>query len=81
MSAKLTHRQATRPFVLRTNDPAWIERNGGQVDDVGRVTVQVPADEVTEVTFAGRTWLRYQFRDVPGDALNAFVMCPAEWVS
>lgn len=67
-------------FVLRTADQAWITRNGGQVDHDGKVTVQVPASEVEEVTFAGRPWLRHHFADAPKDAANASIMCPAAWV-
>lgn len=66
-------------FVLRTTDVEWIERHNGTVDADGRVTVQVA--NVDNVTFAGRDWLRNTFRDVPSDALNGSIMCPAAWVS
>ena len=68
-----------RTFALRTNDQAWIARNGGTLDADGKVTVQVP--DVERVTFAGRDWLRHTFRDVPADALNGSIMCPLAWVS
>jgi hypothetical protein len=66
-------------FVLRTSDQDWIARNGGTVDNDGKVTVQMP--DVERVTFAGRSWLRHTFRDIPADALNAGIMCPLAWVS
>lgn len=68
-------------FVLRTTDHAWITRNRGQVDDDGRVTVQVPDGEIERVPFAGRDWLRHRFADCPKDAPNPSIMCPAAWVA
>lgn len=69
------------PFALRTSDQAWIKRNGGVVDSDGRVTVQVPADEIETFTFCGKTHLSHTFRDIPKDFGNGAVGCPAAWVS
>lgn len=70
----------TTTFALRTDDAAWIARNHGQADASGRVVVQVPAAEVGKVTRMGKPWLQHTFRDVPADALNATITCPAIWV-
>lgn len=70
----------TVTFALRTSDTAWIARNHGTTDEAGRVLVQVPADQVGKVTRMGRPWLTHTFADVPADALNATVTCPAFWV-
>ena len=69
----------TITFALRTSDNAWIERNRGTAGEDGRVLVQVPASEVTRHTFAGVPMLRHVFADVPADALNAAISCPAAW--
>lgn len=68
-------------FVLRTSDTAWISRNHGTVDADGKVTVNVPDDQVEPVTFAGREWKRHCFADAPRDAQNPHIMCPAAWVA
>lgn len=70
----------TVPFALRTKDEAWIARNHATTDEAGRVIVQVHADRVEKVTFCGHPHLRYCFADVPKDAGNANMMCPAIWV-
>jgi hypothetical protein len=75
ITAKLT------PFALRTTDRAWIARNRGKVDDDGRVTVLVPADQVEAFKFAGVPHLRHHFADCPRDMANAWIMCPAKWVA
>ena len=74
MTTKLT------PFALRTSDSAWIERNKGQVDKYGRITVLVPANEIETVKMAGNDWLRHHFTDCPRDMANPWIMCPAKWV-
>ena len=75
-SARLT------AFALRTDDTAWIERNAEiSVGDDGLVWVYVPAAEVERFDRMGRPWLRHTFADVPSDALNATISCPAAWVS
>lgn len=71
----------TAPFTLRTTDTAWTARNHGTVDNDGRVTVLVPANQVEEVTFAGTDFLRHRFDDVPRDMANPWIMCPAKWVA
>lgn len=70
----------TIAFALRTDDTAWIARNNGTIGEAGRVFVQVPASEVEMTTFAGVPMLRHLFADVPADALNAAIVCPAVWV-
>lgn len=70
----------TTAFALRTRDAAWIARNHATTDDAGRVIVQVPDADVEKVTFCGHPHLRYHFTDVPKDAGNAHIMCPAVWV-
>ncbi len=67
-------------FALRTDDAAWIARNHGTTDQAGRVLVQVPAAEVQKITRMGKPWLQHTFADVPADALNATITCPAIWV-
>jgi len=67
-------------FALRTDDAAWIARNHGTTDQAGRVTVQVPAADVQKITRMGKPWLQHTFADVPADALNATITCPAIWV-
>ena len=79
MATKIT--AELTPFALRTTDAAWIRRNHGTVDDTGRVTVLVPADQVEALTFAGAEMLRHRFADCPRDMANAHVMCPAAWVA
>lgn len=79
MSTKITAKLT--PFALRTTDSAWIARNRGKVDDDGRVTVLVPADQVEALTFAGAPMLRHHFADCPRDMANAHVMCPVAWVA
>ena len=74
----MTH---TIAFALRTDDTAWIARNHATVGEAGRVFVQVPADQVERHTFAGVPMLRHTFADVPADALNAAIACPAAWVA
>jgi hypothetical protein len=69
----------TTTFALRTSDTDWIERNNATTDETGRVFVQVPAGEVEKITSFGRPWLRHTFADVPADAMNAAIRCPAEW--
>lgn len=68
-------------FMLRTSDTEWIARNHGTVDADGRVTVQVPDDQIEPVRFAGHDWVRHYFADVPGDALSPHIMCPAAWLA
>lgn len=67
---------ATRTFVVRTTDRAWIARNGGVVDSDGRVGIQVPADRVSEHTFARVAMLRTKLTDQPRDFLNPWAACP-----
>ena len=69
----------TATFTLRTDDTAWIERNHGATDDTGKTFVQVPAAEVEQFDRMGKPWLRHTFADVPSDALNAAISCPAAW--
>jgi hypothetical protein len=69
----------TATFALRTNDAAWIKRNGAVTGEAGRVLVQVPASQVEKITRCGRPWLQHRFADVPRDAMNAAITCPAEW--
>ena len=69
------------PFKLRTQDAAWIKRHKGQIDDAGRVTVMLPANQVEQVKFAGKDWLRHNFADCPKGFPNSLVMCPVKWVS
>ena len=69
----------TTTFALYTHDAAWITRNHGITGPSGRVLVQVPADQVEKVTFCGHPHLRHRFADVPKDAGNAHIMCPAVW--
>ena len=69
----------TITFALRTEDSAWIERNQATPGEAGRVYVQVPASEVTQTTRCGKPWLTHVFADVPADALNAAIGCPAAW--
>lgn len=71
----------TTTFALRTDDSAWIKRNHGTVGEAGRVFVRVPAGQVERRTFAGVPMLRHVFADVPADALNAAIACPAAWVA
>lgn len=66
-------------FVLRTTDAAWIKRNNGTVDNDGKVAVEV--DTVEPVKFAGGDWIRHRFTDVPRDAANGSIMCPASWIA
>ena len=69
-------------FALRTDDAAWIGRNSEiSVSQDGLVYVYVPAAEVERFDRMGRPWLRHTFADVPADALNATISCPAAWVS
>jgi hypothetical protein len=78
-----TTQQAGRvtAFAVRTEDAAWIERNAQiSVGEDGLVWVYVPAAEVERFERMGRTWLRHTFTDVPADALNATISCPAAWV-
>jgi hypothetical protein len=70
----------TAPFALHTDDEDWIARNGGTVDEVGRVVVQVPAVEVEKITSCGRPFLMHTFADVPGDSQAATIRCLAAWV-
>jgi hypothetical protein len=70
----------TTAFALYTRDAAWIARNHGIAGPSGRVLVQVPADQVEKVTLGGHAHLRHRFADVPKDAGNAHIMCPAIWV-
>jgi hypothetical protein len=68
-------------FAVRTDDAAWIERNAQiSVGEDGLVWVYVPAAEVERFNRMGRPWLRHTFTDVPSDALNATISCPAVWV-
>lgn len=69
------------PFKLRTHDAEWIKRHKGQIDDAGRVLVMLPANQVEQITFARKPWLRHKFADCPKDFPNALVMCPLKWVS
>ena len=69
----------TVTFTLRTEDRAWVYRNHGSTDDTGKTFVQVPAAEVEHFDRMGRPWLRHTFADVPDDALNAAISCPAAW--
>jgi hypothetical protein len=69
-------------FAVRTDDAAWIERNAQiSVGEDGLVWVYVPAAEVERFDRMGRPWMRHTFADVPADALNATISCPASWVS
>jgi hypothetical protein len=70
----------TATFALRTDDAAWIARNHATIGEAGRVLVQVPAAEVEAFTRMGRPWIRHVFADVPADAINAAISCPAAWV-
>jgi hypothetical protein len=71
----------TTAFALRTADTDWIERNHGIADpENDRIFVQVPAAEVERFDRTGRPWIRHVFADIPSDALNAAISCPAEWV-
>jgi hypothetical protein len=70
----------TVTFALRTSDQAWIKRNGAVTGEAGRVLVQVPASEIEKITRCGRPWLQHRFADVPRDAMNASITCPAAWV-
>ncbi len=71
----------TTAFALRTDDADWITRNHGIADpETARTFVQVPATEVERFDRMGRPWLRHTFADVPADALNATISCPAVWV-
>ena len=70
----------TTTFALRTGDTAWIKRHNGVTDETGRVLVQVPASQVEKITRCGQPWLTHRFADVPADALNASLTCPAAWV-
>jgi hypothetical protein len=70
----------TATIALRTEDQDWINRNHGVTGEAGRTLVQVPASEVEAFTRMGRPWLRHVFTDVPADALNAAISCPAAWV-
>lgn len=70
----------TADFAIRTKDAAWISRNGGQVQDSGRVTFRVPLAAIEPVMFAGRQWLRVRLTDCPRDFGNAAAMSPAYWV-
>ena len=70
----------TATFALRTEDQDWITRNHGVTGEAGRVFVQVPADSIKRFDRMGRPWLRHVFADVPADALNAAISCPAAWV-
>jgi len=67
-------------FALRTGDEQWITRNHAVIGEAGRVFVQVPADEVELVKFAGTPMVRHVFTDCPADAVNAAISCPAAWV-
>lgn len=71
----------TRTFVLRTSDQGWITRNGGVVDSDGRVAIQVPASEVTEIAFAGITTLRTKLAELPSDYPNPWAVCPLPMIS
>ncbi|NJP24421.1 hypothetical protein FLW53_09420 [Microbispora sp. SCL1-1] len=66
-------------FVIRTTDQAWINRNGGVDAGDGRIAVQVP--EVEHLTICGKPWIRHRFADVPKDAPNGSLLCPAAWVA
>jgi hypothetical protein len=70
----------TVTFALRTSDQAWIKRNRAVTGEAGRVLVQVPASQVEKITRCGRPWLMHRFADVPRDAMNASITCPAAWV-
>ena len=74
-----TQQADTVAFALRTDDTAWVTRNHGIIWENGRVFVQVPAAEVERFDRMGRPWLRHTFADVPADALNATISCPAVW--
>jgi hypothetical protein len=71
----------TATFAVRTDDAAWVTRNHGVTDAAGRVLVQVPAAEVERFERMGRPWIRHTFADVPADALNATISCPAAWTA
>jgi hypothetical protein len=72
---------STTTFALRTDDAAWITRNHGTTDADGKTFVQVPAAQVEEFDRMGQPWIRHVFTDVPSDALNAAISCPAAWVA
>lgn len=76
----MTSKAETAAFALYTEDRAWTHRNHGTMDDSGRVVVKVPAAEVGKITSCGRPFLIHTFADVPDDAPNATVRCPAAWV-
>jgi hypothetical protein len=71
-----------QPFAILTSDTDWIARNHATPSPKGdgRVIVQVPAEYVARHTFAGTEMLRVTFADVPADAINAAISCPAAWV-
>ena len=66
-----------RRLALRTDDTAWIARNHGTTDPDGKTFVKVPAAKVEQFTRMGKPWIRHIFADVPADALNAAISCPA----
>jgi hypothetical protein len=80
MQSNLKEHEMTITFALRTDDTAWIARNHGVTSRDGKTYVEVPADEVEQFTRLGKPWLRHVFADVPSDALNAAISCPAIWV-
>lgn len=67
----------TRTFVIRTDDQAWIDRNGGVSDGDGLVGIQVPTASVTEHTFAGVSMLRVHLMDAPRNCEGQrWIACP-----
>lgn len=69
------------PFKLITNDQTWIASHDGHPDGHGHITVMLPADQVEQVEFAKRDWLRHTFATRPRDVPSATVMCPVKWIS
>lgn len=67
-------------FKLRTDDRAWIKRNNGVVDADGRVTIDVPANQLGTDAFAGREWVTYTLPDCPKDYPNPHTMCLKSWL-
>lgn len=71
---------ATRTFIIRTTDQAWIARNDGVDAGKERTAVQVPADQTEEITIMGKPWIRHRFTDVPKDCPNGSLLCPVKWL-
>lgn len=65
------------PFVVRTDDAAWIDRNGATraAADPTCVIVQVPEEKIERFSFAGKEHLRARLADCPADIPNPWVVC------